>query len=264
METESTYIGTDSHSYTKNELINSFLRGIYLFRIFVTDFIQSRKSKGLIVLGFLPTIIVILTGAGLDRPQIFYMDVFKTIYITFLLPLFGLLLGTAAISDEMESHTILQLVSRPLRRMEIILWRYLATLTTSMMIAFIVVGGFLSVFVTFASLDVGLLFGSMMVSFICISVYSSIFTLLGLALKKALLWGTILVLYEQGLGILIVFVGGPALSLSGHILHAGTAFLNYFHAIPGWTVMMSTQLLTIVTLASIILTMVLFKLKDLS
>jgi ABC-2 type transport system permease protein len=192
------------------------------------------------------------------------MDVLTTVYITLLLPLFGLLLGTAAISDEMESHTIVQLVSRPLRRMEIVFWRYLATVVVSMILASIVIGSFLTVLVLTASLDVGLFFGSMMVALICVSVYSSIFTLLGLAIKKALLWGSIVVLYEQGLGVLIVFVGGPALSLSGHILFAGTAFLNYSYSIPDWTIGLSTQLLVGVILLAVMISMLLFRIKDLS
>ena len=96
------------------------------------------------------------------------------------------------------------------------------------------------------------------------SVYCSIFMLLGIALRKALLWGTLLVLYEQALGVLVTFVGGPALSLSGHILSVGTSFLNYSHPIPGWTVTMSAQLLAIVTIACILLSMLLFRMKDLS
>jgi ABC-2 type transport system permease protein len=244
--------------------VDSLYRGGTLLRIFMTDFLRSRKSKGLVIVGLLPTIIVILTQAGLDRPQIFYYDVFTTIYVTFLLPLFGLLLGTAAISDEMESHTIVQLVSRPLWRVEIIFWRYLATLLASMIIVLVVIGGFTSVFILFASLDAGVFIGAMMASLVCVSVYCSVFMLLGLALKKALLWGTLLVLYEQGLGVLVTFVGGPALSLSGHILNVGTSFLNYYHSIPGWTVTMSAQLLAIITLACILLSMLVFRIKDLS
>ncbi len=264
METEFTDVKSQSKRSLMDEIRYSLMRGLVLFRIFLTDFIQSRKSKGLVVLGLLPTIIVILTGAGLTGTSIFYKDVFTTVYITLLLPLFGLLLGTAAISDEMESHTIVQLVSRPLRRAEIVLWRYLATIAVSMILAAIVIGSFLTVLVLMASLDASLFFGSMMVALICVSVYSSIFTLLGIAIKKALLWGSIVVLYEQGLGVLVVFVGGPALSLSGHILFAGTAFLNYSYSIADWTIGMSTQLLVGVITIAMLFSMLLFRIKDLS
>ncbi len=248
-----------------SEITTSLLRGLFLLRIFVIDFLRSRKSKGLIILGLFPTIFVVVTGVGLNdpRPEVFYIDIVRTIYITFLIPLFGLLLGTAAISDEIESHTIIQIVSRPIRRVELVVWRYLATIITGTLSSAIMLGGFFAVF-AFSILDFGVYLGSVLLAFVCISVYSSIFTLLGIAIKKSLLWGTILILYEQGLGILLIFMGGPALSLSGHILHVGTMFLDYWHGITGWTVAMSSQLLLIMTLASLVFASLLFRFKDLS
>ena len=79
--------------------VDSLYRGGTLLRIFMTDFLRSRKSKGLVVVGLLPTIIVILTQAGLDRPQIFYYDVFATIYVTFLLPLFAKRINSSTAKD---------------------------------------------------------------------------------------------------------------------------------------------------------------------
>lgn len=133
-----------------------------------------------------------------------------------------------------------------------------------MLTSSIIIGGY---FVLFASQiqDLTVLGGSLLLAFVCVSVYSAIFTLLGIAIKKALLWGSILVLYEQGLGVLIMFFAGPAISLSSYIQHVGTTFLNY--SVPlgvTWTVDVSYLVLLILLSASLVLASILFKLKDLS
>ncbi|MGD2073147.1 MAG: ABC transporter permease subunit, partial [Candidatus Thorarchaeota archaeon] len=120
-----------------NEMVRFFRQGINLLVIYMTGFIRSRKSQLLITLGFLPVIVSLLSGAiptQLYPAERFYLEFTRSIYVTLLIPLFGLLLGTAALSDEIESHTIIQIVSRPVRRLEIVIWRYIATVITGSLI----------------------------------------------------------------------------------------------------------------------------------
>ncbi|MFW9799373.1 MAG: ABC transporter permease subunit, partial [Candidatus Thorarchaeota archaeon] len=121
-----------------SSLRNVLARGAYVFWIFITAFVKDRKSHLLIVLGLLPAVVLLSTGMVPSDPfpaRTFFVDLTQSLYISLLIPLFGLLLGTAALTDEIESHTIVQLVSRPVRRVEILVWRYLATIVAGTLVA---------------------------------------------------------------------------------------------------------------------------------
>ncbi|MFX1266120.1 MAG: ABC transporter permease subunit, partial [Promethearchaeota archaeon] len=102
---------------------NLLVRGVSIFWIFIKAFVKDRKSHVLTLLGLLPVPVLILSGQVPTNPypaRTFFIDLTQSMYISLLIPLFGLLLGTAALTDEIESHTIVQLVSRPVRRVEIL------------------------------------------------------------------------------------------------------------------------------------------------
>ncbi len=246
---------------------NMLLRGAYVFWIFVTAFVKDRKSHLLIVLGILPAVVLLSTGLVPTDPfpaRTFFVDLTQSLYISLLIPLFGLLLGTAALTDEIESHTIVQLVSRPVRRVEILVWRYLATIAAGTLVAIIVTSGFYMAISFTAPIPVEMLTGFWGVCFVCTAVYCSIFILLGVAIKRPLIWGVVITLYEQLLGVLAVFFGGAAFSLSGHILHVGTQLVDYSYSIQDWTPFNSGLLLLGITLASIVISTIIFRQKDLA
>jgi len=246
---------------------NLLARGISIFWIFIKAFVKDRKSHVLTLLGLLPVPVLILSGQVPTEPypaQTFFIDLTQSMYISLLIPLFGLLLGTAALTDEIESHTIVQLVSRPVRRVEILIWRYLATVIAGTLVAIIVTSGFYVTLSLYAPVPLELLTGFWGVCAICCAVYCALFILLGVALKRPLIWGVVITLYEQLLGVLAVFFGGAAFSISGHILHVGTQFVDYAYSIPEWTPTSSGILLVVIALMSILISTLLFRRRDLS
>ncbi|MHA2378470.1 MAG: ABC transporter permease subunit [Candidatus Thorarchaeota archaeon] len=246
---------------------NLLSRGAYVFWIFIRAFIRDRKSHILTLLGLLPVPVLILSGqvpAEAYPARTFFIDLTQSMYISLLIPLFGLLLGTAALTDEIESHTIVQLVSRPVRRMEILVWRYIATVLAGTIVAIVVTSGFYLTLNLYAPIPLELLTGFWGVCAICNAVYCALFILLGVALKRPLIWGVVITLYEQLLGVLAVFIGGAAFSVSGHILHVGTQLVDYSYSIVDWTPTSSGILLVAITLMSILLSTLLFRRKDLS
>ena len=246
---------------------NLLARGINIFWIFIKAFVKDRKSHVLIFLGLLPVPVLILSGQVPTDPypaQTFFIDLTQSMYISLLIPLFGLLLGTAALTDEIESHTIVQLVSRPVRRVEILVWRYLATVVAGTIVAIVVTSGFYITLGLYAPVPLELLTGFWGVCAICCAVYCALFILLGVALKRPLIWGVVITLYEQLLGVLAVFLGGAAFSISGHILHVGTQFVDYSYSITDWTPASSGTLLVIIALMSLVISTLIFRRRDLS
>ncbi|TXT55164.1 MAG: conserved membrane protein of unknown function [Candidatus Thorarchaeota archaeon] len=250
-------------------------RGLVLVYIFVMGFLKDRKSQVLILLGILPSIVLVFSGTtfpGFYVAALFFTNTIQTLYIALLLPLFGLLLGTAALTEEIESHTIIQLVTRPIRRIEIILWRFIATVFASLIVAMVSI----SIFFVVVGLGVPgdaspheywgihLIIGGWVLSLICSSVYCAIFSLLGVALEKPLFWGVVITLYEQLLGVLFSVFGGGLFSLSGHIFFVGENLLPYTYNIPDWPVEGSIMLLFTLSLLSIVISIITFQEKDLS
>lgn len=246
---------------------NLLVRGINIFWIFIKAFVKDRKSHVLTLLGLLPVPVLILSGQVPTDPypaRTFFIDLTQSMYISLLIPLFGLLLGTAALTDEIESHTIVQLVSRPVRRVEILVWRYLATVVAGTLVAIIVTSGFYITLSLYAPVPIELLTGFWGVCAICCAVYCALFILLGVALKRPLIWGVVITLYEQLLGVLTVFLGGAAFSISGHILHVGTQFVDYSYSIVDWTPTSSGLLLVVIALMSLVVSTLIFRRRDLS
>lgn len=255
-----------STSASSSEIASALKRGLIILRAFLTGFVRDRKSWVLVFLGILP--VLFAAGANViptvSYPAgLFYVDFTRSVYVALLIPLYSLLLGTAALNDEIESHTIIQFVSRPIRRFEILIWRYIAAWIAGIFVAVVVTGVFFGVVTANAIIGLDLLFGTWGLCAITVAVYSSIFIMLGIAIKRPLIWGVLVTLYEQLLGILFVFLGGGPFSLSGHIAHVGSTILPYSFTIPDWAPVHSAVLLAAIALNCLLLATVIFHNKDL-
>jgi ABC-type transport system involved in multi-copper enzyme maturation permease subunit len=243
--------------------LRTLMRGIYLVTLFLTSFRKSRKSQVLAILGLLP--VVVMVAWDVPSPaRFFFRDFVQTLYISLLIPLSGLLLGTAALSDEIESHTIVQLVTRPVRRIEILIWRYIATVIAGIIISIIVTSGFYISVVISDEIPIEMLTGFWSVCAVCNAVYCARFMLLGIALKRPLVWGVVITLYEQLLGVVAIFFEGVVFSLSGHILNYGQLFVDYSYSIPGWPPLNSGWALVVIVIVCISLSAIMFRAKDLA
>ncbi len=267
MERQIPSSGTAEKTETANPVIGVIERGLALLTLFVTGFLKDRKGQLLVFLGLLPVVLVVVTNVvpSLSYPAgLLYLDIIRLVYATLLVPLFGLLLGTAAVNEEIESHTIMQLVSRPVRRVEIVFWRYISTIVASAFAAFLATGVMYIWFDIVAGIDIGLLVGSWTFLTVCSSVYCGIFMLLGIALAKPLFWGVLVVLYEELLGAIFSFIGGLPYSLSAHMSNMGNIFLPFNYHISGWDPASSVVVLVVILVGSLVIAAFLFHRKDLS
>jgi ABC-type transport system involved in multi-copper enzyme maturation permease subunit len=253
-------------SKISHEITRFIKEGLNLLSIFMIGFFRSRKSQLLLAIGMLPVIVVLFSGVvptGEYPAKLFYIEFSRAMYITLLIPLFGLLLGTAALSDEIETHTIIQIVSRPVKRLEIVIWRYIATVIVGSLIGFISITAFYGAVSITTPIPLDALWGSLVLMSISCWVYSSLFIFLGLAIDKPLIWGVLVTLYEQLLGLLLVFLGGGAFSLSNHITNVGSIILGYSSTIQDWAPADSAILLVTITFVMIALAIAIFQYKDL-
>lgn len=267
MKTQTQTPDSADRAVSRNLLPPVLGRGLALMSLFVTGFLRDRKGHLLIFMGLLPVALIIVSGitpTAFYLSRIVYVDLIRIVYGTLLVPLFGLLLGTAAVSEEIESHTIVQIVSRPVRRIEILIWRYIATVVAGSIAAFVATGAMYLWFTIVAGIEIGFLLGSWAFLTVCSAVYCGIFILLGIALKKPLFWGVLVVLYEQLLGAVFSFIGGLPYSLSAHMSNMGNIFLEFNYTIPSWTPTSSAVVLLSILAISLVLAAFLFQRKDLS
>ena len=111
-------------------------RGVFLIQIFLNKYIYDKKTYILILISFLP----LLTLGSINNPRIDdFVDLIgpDSIVGFLIMPLVSLILGVSAISDEKENKTISQLLSRPVRREEILLSKWITIMIIGLIITFI-------------------------------------------------------------------------------------------------------------------------------
>jgi ABC-type transport system involved in multi-copper enzyme maturation permease subunit len=207
-------------------------RGRFLGQIFLAKVLYDRKTYLLILISILPLIpITMRTTATIED----YINLIRTGVFSFaVLPLISLILGISAISDEKENKTISQLLSRPVRREEIVVVKWLTVVILGIVIvnldALIIFLG-LSTIVQDYSLffdNLNVLFGVWLHLGLWVSVYGTIFLFLGVILdKNALGWGLAVAYFEAFFGQFIFGIaagGNSPYSIANHLNYVSAEF----------------------------------------
>lgn len=193
----------------------------------------------------LPDSAIRLNGATVGGPAVFGLAIWL-LYIRFVVPIFGVFLGTALIADEVDDKTITYLFVRPIARGAVLLGKYLAFLVCAVlmilpsvvMVYFLLVplsGG--SIGANFPSLvaDLGMLGAGL-------AAYGAVFTLVGARLRRPLIVGLVFIFgWEPAV---MVFPGylkrlTVAFYLQALVPHtmpddsAASALIRVFREVPG-------------------------------
>lgn len=146
-----------------------------------------------IVSAVLPEAPLRVNGAAVGGGALFGMMIWL-IYIRFIVPVLGVFYGTALIADEVEDKTITYLFTRPIRRSLVLLGKYLAYLTCTVLLVLpsvvlvyflvIPIGG--SIGASFPALaeDLGMLIAGL-------TAYGAVFALVGAQMKRPLVTGLV-------------------------------------------------------------------------
>ena len=136
-----------------------------------------------------------------DYVDIMAIGVESNIFSFIILPLICLILGISAISEEKENKTISQLLSRPVRREEIVVVKWITIIVIGVVIAcldaLIVNVGLCIIVQDFSILQFDVLFGMWLFVGMWVVVYSTIFLFVGIIIdKNALGWGLVIAYFE--------------------------------------------------------------------
>ncbi len=114
--------------------IGNPLRGLSVFEVTVLGALKSNRTRMLILLGLIPPIITVLFALFQPMssvpPQKDVRQLFTQTFMIFYLILFGwivtLIFATSLITDEKRDRTLSYFLTRPISRMELVLWKWLS------------------------------------------------------------------------------------------------------------------------------------------
>lgn len=150
--------------------------------------------------------------------------------LTLIIPLAALVFGTAALGDPIEDGTYVYLWLRPIRRWQLTMAAYLATVTMVLPLAVLptVVSG------TIVDPSTNMAVGSLASSLVAALAYSAVFVLMGQVTQRSLIWGiAYLLIFEQfiargGKGLGFISVHSHAVSILSKTVGDTDIPLNYF------------------------------------
>ena len=112
-------------------------KSVFLGQIFFSKVLFDKKTYILIFVSILPLLPYLNTSTATisDYITIIAIGEETNIFNFLILPLICLILGISAISDEKENKTISQFLSRPVKREEIVLIKWITVLVIGVVIA---------------------------------------------------------------------------------------------------------------------------------
>lgn len=120
------------------------------------------------------------------------------LYVRFIVPILGVLYGTALIADEVDDKTITYLFTRPISRSAVLLGKYLAYLACTILLVLPSAMIVFFLIVPMGGGSIGAAFPSLLADFAMIAVglaaYGAVFALIGTRLKRPLLVGLLFAL----------------------------------------------------------------------
>ena len=203
-----------------------------------------------------------VNGADVGGPAIFGMMIWL-LYVRFIIPVLGVFYGTALIADEVEDKTITYLFTRPIPRGAVLVGKYLAYLSCTVLLILPSVVLVYFLMVPIGGGSIGASFPSLMTDLgllaLGLAAYGAVFSLVGAWLKRPLVIGLVFAFgWEPGV---LIFPGylkqlTVAYYLQGLVPHAMpddssiSAILQVFREVPAAvTCLAALAVITLGTLA---------------
>ncbi|MFX1534429.1 MAG: ABC transporter permease [Promethearchaeota archaeon] len=250
-------------------------RNSVVLEISIKRFLKDRKTLLLAIVGFLPTILAYLWSnsknwnADILDFRYDYITLVDGIYVTWIILLFCLIFAISALKDEEESKTLSYLLTRPLRRFEIYIAKFIAfeAIAISLSIvcmfpSYLVMALGRSVETIFT--EFALFLGASFVVIVEITFYGAIFMLLSVLLSRPLIPALLLGFFERLLtGVLAIINLGP-FTPHYHLAAIGNALIPYgpYIAENTSTGLQSLLLLSLISAAVIVVGLIVMKNKD--
>lgn len=170
-----------------------------VFTLTLREFVGQRRSLLILLLAAVPILLAAVVRISdpedLNRLDWIANTLMSGTVITTILPLICLLLGTAAFGNEIDSGTMMYLLTKPINRAEIVLAKFAAAASVS--VACLVTATVAAGFIAAGDADVVIGFGIAVA--IGILAYTALFILLSLVTSRALLIGLAYILVWEAI-----------------------------------------------------------------
>ncbi|MFX0016310.1 MAG: ABC transporter permease subunit [Promethearchaeota archaeon] len=250
-------------------------KALFLGQIFLAKVLYDKKTYILVFVSILPLLPYINTASASIDDYIGIISIGEdtNIFNFLILPLICLILGISAISDEKENKTISQFLSRPVKREEIVLTKWITVLIIGIVIACldasIIYIGLCIITNDFTILNFEVLLGTWLFVGLWVIVYSTIFLLLGIVIDKNTLgWGLAIAYFEVFFGQFIFGIAGGTnnpYSISNHIYYVTSEFFlvnRFTFSIPDFEPIYSLIICLALIFGFLLLSMLAMRRKD--
>lgn len=246
-----------------NNLRNDILRGLILVQISIVQLIRSKRGLSIVALSLVPSILApfAIRPSNSFQTERLFANASASLYIGLIIPLICLMLGATTVNAEIESRKIVQIMVRPVRKADLVLWKYVGVIISAFVISVLDSVALYFVYAGYDTISIELLYNVLYLNGICVLVYSSIFIFISFILKKPLLWGVFIILFDRIAGFLF-FLPFGSMSINNHIINIGSGLNSLFLKLADISIFDSSMLLTFMTLVSLILSMIIFRFKD--
>jgi ABC-type transport system involved in multi-copper enzyme maturation permease subunit len=211
-----------------------------IFDLSLGEMIWSRRTILLLLLVGAPIVLAVVirlltsasafgamhvNGVAVGGRAIFDVMVGR-LFVRFVVPVLGILYGTALIADEVEDRTITYLFTRPIAREAVLVGKYVAYLVCTILFALPAV--LIVYFVLVPTTEIGATFLGLLLDLgliaIGLAVYGALFAWVGARLKRPLV-----------IGLLFIFGWEPVVMIvPGYLRHFTVAY--YLEALAPFTV----------------------------
>ncbi len=175
-----------------------------IFFLSVRQFTGGKAVRAVFALGLIPAMFAIIyrIDPDIERPRRFLDGIITDVMLPSVLPLAALILATGAFGDEIEDRTLPYLMLKPITRFRIVFEKLLASAAVS--IPIVAIGGVLSWFLVFTGdggENMDMLWAILAATAVGVILYSSIFMLMSLLIRRAILASIIYsIVWESVLG----------------------------------------------------------------
>ena len=200
-----------------------------VFGFSVGSLLWSKRMLFLALLSAVPVVIALVARVAEARGTPLHLAGSETLvgtglfgtmvwaaYVRFIVPVFGVFLGTGLIADEVEDRTIVYLFTRPIPRGSVLIGKYLAYLvcTTSVVLPSLMLTYFALVPLSAVATSFPQLMLDFAIVVIGLATYGALFGLVGVVVRRSIV-----------AGLVFVFGWEPiVLLLPGYLKRASVAF----------------------------------------
>jgi ABC-2 type transport system permease protein len=173
-----------------------------IFALTMREFVSQRRSLLIILLAAVPVLLSVIVRLSdpedLNRVEWMTSTLLDGTMIRSILPLSCLLLGTAAFGNEIDGGTILYLLTKPIRRSEIVLAKFVsaASLSGVFLVGATIISGLIA---SESSAGADVVAGFSVAVAIGVLAYTALFILVSLVTQRALLFGLAYILVWEAI-----------------------------------------------------------------